>query len=192
MYLPPKQVHAWRAVLTDQESWADALRVVRQEYDGLWDEVRTALAQMAGELRLQKRELHSLAADMGAERLCAECRGACCRTGKYHFSVVDLLVFLSGGEEIVKPSFQADCCPYMGKECCQMEPSLRPFPCITFCCEELHALMAPDVAERLAVLEKGVRACYHWIEELFGRPLMKSLLIAYEGYLGNPARGMIR
>ena len=172
--------------------WAAAVSVVCREYGELCDNVRAELAGMVSALRLEKRELHSLTADIGAERYCADCGGACCRTGKYHFSVVDLLVFLSGGEEIVKPSFQADCCPYMGKEGCQMEPSLRPFPCITFCCEELHALMAPDVAERLAVLEKGVRACYHWIEELFGRPLMKSLLIAYEGYLGNPARGMIR
>jgi len=190
--LPSAQGHVWRGELTDQESWADALRVVRQEYGELRGDVRTALAEMTDELRREKREMHSLTADMGAERLCAACRGACCRTGKYHFSVVDLLVFLSGGEEIVKPSFQAGCCPFMGTEGCQMDPSLRPFPCITFCCEELHALMAPAVAHQLAVLEKAVRACYHRIEGLFGKPLMKSLLIAHEKYLGDPARGMIR
>lgn len=178
--------------MTDLEKWTEAVMVVRREYDELSEEARTDLAGMAHALGLEKLRLHSLTAEMGAERLCADCMGACCRSGKYHFSVVDLLVFLSSGKEVVLPSFQADCCPYMGKDGCQMEPSFRPFPCITFCCEELHALMAPEAAERLSALEKRVRTCYRQIESFFGKPLMKSLLISYEGYLSDPARGMIR
>jgi hypothetical protein len=177
--------------LTDQEKWADAVMVVRREYGELSEEARAALAGMAAALRLEKREFHSLTAGMGSERLCADCMGACCRSGKYHFSVVDLLVFLSGGEEIVKPSFQVGCCPYMGKDGCQMEPSFRPFPCITFHCEELLSLLAPEAAERLPVLEKGLRTRYGQIEKYFDKPLMKSMLIAYEDYLRDPARGLI-
>lgn len=178
--------------MTDQEMWVAAVSVVCREYGELDDDVRAALAGMVSALRLQKRQLHSLTAGLGAEEYCAECGGACCRTGKYHFSVVDLLAFLASGEEIVEPSFQGGCCPYMGEDGCQMEPSLRPLPCITFLCEGLSGLLAPEAAERLAGLENGLRTRYGLIEGLFGKPLMKSLLMAYEYYLRRQAGGMIK
>jgi len=177
--------------LTDQEMWAAAVSVVCREYGELGDDVRAVLAGMVSALRLEKRELHFLTAQVGAERYCAECGGACCRTGKYHFSVVDLLAFLASGEELVKPSFLDGSCPYMGEGGCRMEPSLRPFPCIIFLCEGLSGLLAPEAAERLAGLENGLRTRYGSIESLLGKPLMKSLFIAYENYLRKQAGRMI-
>lgn len=177
--------------MTDQEKWTDAVMVVRREYGELGGTVRNALSGMTDELRQEKREFHSLTAHMGAESYCAECMGACCRTGKYHFSVLDLLVFLSSGEDIVKPSFEGDCCPYMDDDGCQMEPSLRPFPCITFHCEELYNLLAPETAEQLSVLENKLRNRCALIEVLLGNPVMKSLFMAFERYLREPAVGII-
>lgn len=177
--------------MTDREMWDDAVKVVRREYGELGDAVRSALAGMSAALRHEKRSLHALTADRGAEGLCAACMGACCRSGKYHFSVADLLVFLASGEEVFEPSFQAGSCPYLGMDGCLMEPSLRPFPCISFCCEEIHAGIPSKDLERLSVLENGVRGCYRRIEDLFDKPLMKSLFISYEGYLRDPVRGII-
>jgi hypothetical protein len=105
--------------------------------------------------------------------------------------VVDLLAFLASGEEIVKPLFLDGWCPYMGEGGCQMEPALRPFPCITFLCEGLSGLLAPEAAERLAGLENGLRSHYGSIESLLGKPLKKSLFLAYEYYLRKQTGRMI-
>ena len=166
--------------MTDRETWNLAVAVVAGEYERLSAPQRAAVAEAAEAVKTCKKALHRIVEAVAAADICASCRGACCRTGKYHFTVVDLLVYLSDGRELFTPRFDQGACPYLGERGCLMEPAQRPYNCVTFNCEGVEQLLGPREKERLIRLELELRAHYTRFEELLGNRFMGGLLMNWE------------
>jgi hypothetical protein len=115
----------------------------------------------------QKRGMHALSAAVDPLSHCAECGGACCVRGKYHFTAADLLVYLVTREPLFSPQFDNGLCPYLVQERCLMAPEYRPFNCITFNCERIEDLLPPPAVARFYELERELRATYEAIRSLF-------------------------
>lgn len=177
--------------LTDQEMWDNAVAVVRREYTALSVGLKAEVGAMADLIRHKKEEIFSLTENKGAPEFCGNCGGACCARGKYHFTVVDLLVFFSGNVTLFTPSFHGGLCPYMGNGKCLMPPSFRPLTCIVFHCEPLENLLSSVELERMYALERGLRDHYAHLESLFGTRFTQGLLLNYSGYLHGRRRGIL-
>lgn len=166
--------------MTDRETWDQAVAVVAKGFEGLSPSRRAAAAKAVAATKACKNELHTIVAGVSAAEICASCGGECCRTGKYHFTVVDLLAYLADGKQLFTPRFGRQVCPYLGEEGCQMEPAYRPYNCVTFNCEQVEALLEPEALERLVCLERQLRGHYGTVEDLFGARLMGGLLMNCE------------
>ncbi|MRR06593.1 MAG: hypothetical protein EG828_06550 [Deltaproteobacteria bacterium] len=168
--------------MTDQELWDRAVALGRVEYQGLSESVKAQVQTIGAAMRQQKLEMYSLAGGAAVVATCADCGGLCCQKGKYHFSVIDLLMYLSTGKELITPLFRETPCPFLGTEGCLMAPEYRPFTCITFHCERLESLLAPADLEQISLLERGLRGLCRQLEELFGVRMMQGLLLRYARY----------
>ena len=98
-------------------------------------------------------------------------------SGKYHVTVVDLLVYLVDEKELFVPRFGRGVCPYLGSRGCQMAPAYRPLTCVIFNCELVEGLLDPLQKELLRDLEGELRGYYAGLEELFGRRFMGGVMM---------------
>lgn len=153
---------------------------MEEEYGRLPVSQRAVVAEATEAVKACKKALHRIVEAVAAADICASCRGACCRSGKYHFTVVDLLVYLSDGRELFTPRFDQGACPYLAERGCMMEPARRPYNCVTFNCDGVERLLEPREKERLVRLEQELRANYTRLEELFGNRFMGGLLMNWE------------
>jgi hypothetical protein len=168
--------------LTDQEMWERAVAIARVEYENLSDPLKRQVFEIGEAIRQVKFEMYALAGGAAIVETCSDCGGRCCEKGKYHFSVIDLLMYLSTGKELFLPTFRETPCPFLGKTGCLMEPAYRPFTCITFHCERLEILLPSAVLDRVCNLERSLRALCREMEALLGDRLMQGLLLNYERY----------
>ncbi|RII28957.1 MAG: hypothetical protein CXR31_03550 [Geobacter sp.] len=166
--------------MTDEELWRTGIDALAREYRALPSPLRERVAELAAQVKEAKLALHDCvtAVDIGA--ICADCRGECCARGKNHVTVIDLLVSLVEGRELVTPFFGHDICPYLGANGCLMAPPYRPFTCIIFNCDRVEGLMGKSEKERLYEAERRLRAVYGEFEKLFGKRFMAGLLIMSE------------
>lgn len=169
--------------MTDQEMWERAVAVAGGEYEHLSDPLKKQVLVIGESIRQVKREIYALAGGAAIIKTCVACGGLCCEKGKYHFSVIDLLMYLSSGKELFIPSFRETPCPFLGEEGCLMDPAYRPFTCITFHCERLEDLLSPADLERIHHLERSLRKLCQKLETLFGGRLMQGLLLSCARYL---------
>jgi hypothetical protein len=142
-------------------------------------QLRRRVGELATEIAAAKEAYQQLAASVDADAVCAECRGLCCGHGKHHFTVVDLLGYLSAGRELFTPLFTNPVCPYHTGCGCLMEPALRPLNCIIFLCDQLDELLAESAKRELGALEKELRRLYCCLESLLGNRFANGLLITY-------------
>ena len=166
--------------MTDRETWNLAVAAVAAEFALLLPSRKALLAELTESAKTCKKELHAVAEGVSVANICAACGGECCMTGKYHVTVVDLLVYLVEGKELFEPRFEQERCPFLGERGCLMEPACRPFNCVTFNCERVELLLEPQDMERLVRLEQALRALYGRFEELFGNRFMGGLLMNCE------------
>lgn len=157
-------------------AWGHGVTTVQREYEQQSVETRQRLRELATAIMTGKRNLAELSTVATAAAVCAACRGACCSRGKYHFSVVDLLVYLATGTELFVPDFSQNACPFLGDEACLMPPELRPFTCITFNCEQVEALLPSLEQSRFAEQVEQLRLLYAEVEALFRTRLSGGLL----------------
>jgi len=69
-----------------------------------------------------------------------------------------------------------------------MDPSFRPFPCITFNCERVEDLWEPERIEDFYRSERQLRALYGDLERLFAQCAGVARRIAVLGYDHNLER----
>jgi hypothetical protein len=169
--------------LTDQELWERAVSIARVEYEALPEPLKGQVLGIGEAIRQIKLEMYALAGGAAIVETCTECGGLCCEKGKYHFSVIDLLMYLSTGKELFSPTFRETPCPFLGETGCLMSPAYRPFTCITFHCERLEELLSSADLERICHQERSLRVLYREMEKLFGIRLMQGLLLSGERYL---------
>lgn len=177
--------------MTEREMWDGAVAVVRGEYQALSGPFKDRLRSIIRKIQLEKSEIYAIPAERGASRVCSGCGGRCCHGGKYHFSAIDLLVFLDTGKELFLPAFGETSCPYLGQGGCLMEPPYRPFACVSFHCERLEALLSMAEVERLYELERKLRGNYADIEALLGTRLTQGLTLGYARYREGKSAGIL-
>jgi hypothetical protein len=166
--------------MNDQQQWLAAVRAVADEFADLEPHVRAQVGELAGEIRSRKAQLHALVAEHDIAALCRECGGQCCALGRLHFTVVDLLAFLSAGEPLFTPEFAAPDCPYLRAEACLMTPAFRPYNCVSFICEQVEALLTSAELADFYHQEQVLRRLYRQMEALFGNRFMHGLLVNFE------------
>lgn len=169
--------------MTDHEKWEGALEAVRQEFSLLPPLLHTEIATCCTSIRSLKLELHEIAESAECADRCALCRGACCTAGKYHFTVIDLLAYLTCGRELFTPRFAEAVrdggCPYAGPCGCLMEPQFRPYTCITFICGEIEDRL-PSGSERFYHLAGELRSLYADLERIFQKRFISGLIMNYD------------
>jgi hypothetical protein len=166
--------------VTDRETWNLAVAIVTAEFAALPAARQALVVELAGVVKGVKEALHAVVEVVCAGEICALCGGACCMSGKYHVTVVDLLVCLAEGRQLFVPGFDQGRCPFLGARGCMMEPPYRPFNCVTFNCEQVECLVKPSEKERSVLLERDLRALYGRFEEEFGNRFMGGLLMNCE------------
>jgi hypothetical protein len=166
--------------VTDRNTWDLAVAAVTAEFAALPLEQQTLLAEMSEAVVVCKRELHAVVETVSAAGVCTACGGECCRTGKYHFTVVELLVHLVERKELFTPRFEQQFCPYLDERGCLMASAYRPFNCVIFNCEQLENQLTTAQKERLIRLERELRSLYAGFERLFGNRFMGGLLMNCE------------
>jgi hypothetical protein len=171
--------------MTDITTWHLAVDAVTEEFSRLSPSEKEPFSRLAEEVWHCKTALHAIVASADCGSICAACGGECCRTGKYHFTLVDLLVYLSRGEELFEPGFNRPLCPYLGPSGCIMAPGYRPYTCVTFNCDRVMVFLDPSDEERLARLERKLRDIYGRFEVLLGRRVLDGLLLDYEAAKGS-------
>ena len=171
--------------MTDQDTWNLAVAAVTEEFDRIPPSRRLLAAEGLKAVRACKLALHAVVDLVGAAEVCASCLGQCCRTGKYHVTVLDLLAYLVDGRELFIPRFGQNGCPYLGAHGCLMEPSLRPFNCITFNCDLVESLLDPQKKECLVRLELELRDCCRKVEDLCGLHVRGGLMMSQERTLSG-------
>lgn len=166
--------------MTDQQVWSAAVERVKADYLALPQALKQKLAELSAEIMLMKARHQAAASTAAADKVCADCKGLCCRFGKHHFTVVDLLVYLSAGKELFNPSFDNPVCPYHSGCGCLMEPSFRPFNCIIFICEQIETGLGRQDSEELEGIETSLRKIYGEFDQLLGNRFANGLLITFQ------------
>lgn len=164
----------------DFENWGIAINAARKEYALLPAAFQEKMGILLANIKRLKTALHELNKSVEGEAVCAICLGGCCGTGKYHFTVTDLLVYISDGKELFVPDFTGKHCPYLGEAGCFMEPGYRPFNCITFNCEQIEQLHGHSDIREFYDIERKLRIQYNAVEEIFGNKFEYGLLSNYE------------
>lgn len=163
------------------KQWHDGVREVTGSFSLLSEPALDRLRILCSLMMEQKGALQALAAQADAASQCAGCGGACCVAGKYHFTAVDLLVYLSTGEPLFAPLFDNGLCPYLAQDGCLIAPAYRPFNCITFNCELIEDLLSADQVSRFYQLERELRSNYAEIRSLFPANSMDGALLKGTG-----------
>jgi hypothetical protein len=146
--------------------WQEAVQRVNSWWEHTPAALRGELEMLGRRLMEQKRSLQGIVARVEASSHCAGCGGACCVTGRYHFTPVDLVAYLVAGEPLFQPLFANGLCPYLGEQGCLMAPQFRPFNCITFNCELIEDRLTPEELSGFYLLERELRLSYREIRSL--------------------------
>jgi hypothetical protein len=160
-----------------QKQWHDGVRRVGDAFTLLAEQDLEKVRALCLLMMQQKLALQEIVARVDAASHCAGCGGACCVAGKYHFTPVDLLVYLVTGEPLFAPLFDNGLCPYLGGTACLIATAYRPFNCITFNCELIEDLLSADEVARFYRLERELRANYAAIRAVFPGNSMQGALL---------------
>ena len=164
--------------MNDQQRWDRAVKAADSDYEHLTPETRLQLDALLGQIMRFKEDLVERTRAAGSASICRTCAGQCCRNGKYHVSVLDLLAYRSSGTEPVVPDFSAHpACPYSGESGCRMPPRFRPMTCVVFNCEPVEERMDQDGRTALYAEEKLLRDAIVRANRVSGRRLDRALLL---------------
>lgn len=170
--------------MTDREIWNEAVAAVRARYVHLPARQNDLVSELIRSVKKCKGDLCRASAGIGSAEICLACRGECCRTGKYHFTGIDLLAYLADAQDLFDPLFGQQACPYLGAGGCMMSPENRPFNCVIFNCDRVEAFFGHTERVRTAELERELRVLYQRFGECFGPDVTKGLLMAFEHSAG--------
>jgi len=178
-------INLYGETVTDQQLWSAAVERAKTDYHALPQALKLKLAELSAEIMNLKARHQAAVATAAANEACAACKGLCCKFGKHHFTVVDLLVYLSTDRELFNPSFHNPVCPYHSGCECLMDPSLRPFNCIIFICEKLETGLEKQICIELEEIEASLRRIYGEFDGLLGNRFANGLLITFQRTLDS-------
>ena len=160
-----------------ERQWREGVLQVSAGFAALREPEMERMRVLAHSMMARKEAMQALVASVDAASRCAGCGGACCVSGKYHFSAVDLLVYLVTGAPLFTPRFDNGLCPYLGDACCLIPPGYRPFNCITFNCDLIEDRFSRDELSRFYAMERELRLDYGEIRSLFPAKKMDGSLL---------------
>jgi len=172
------------ANLTEQR-WQGYLAQVTAEYEQLTPAEGSWIAAELNQIAALQQQLDELFRRGDGPAVCRRCRGACCDCGKNHFTLVNLLAFLSAKERPPVADFSLPC-PFLGPAGCRLEVSRRPFNCITFICEGILDPLGDAGYDAFHELEGQLRRCYLNFDQRYAGSSLRGLLIRGEGLAGRP------
>jgi len=173
--------------VTDDEKWRIGIAAVAEEFAALEQARQDAVVALVRQIMAIKGEIAACFSLVDGAAVCAKCGGECCRAGRYHFTVIDLLAYLVHQRQLFTPSFDSGACPFIGAAGCLMAPQFRPYNCVTFVCDRVELGMAPDLRQSFSSLCDRLLACYLEMEELLANRFRSGLLINCERYLDRKA-----
>jgi hypothetical protein len=157
--------------------WTRRVAEVSGLFRALPDRVRSELTPLAREIRRLKTDLQRIADEVSAGEICAQCGGECCRSGRYHVTVTDILVYSDAGVAPPDPPFTAGSCPYLSGAGCIFPPEYRPFNCITFNCDRIEGLLEPSVFDAFCSNVAALRAARQSFADLLAGATRLDILL---------------
>jgi hypothetical protein len=165
--------------------WRHCLTAVEGEYRSLDSPEQSWIVERLQRIAVLQQQLNELFENGGGPATCRRCLGACCDRGKNHFTLANLLAFLSAGERPPVPDFQRTC-PFLGDHGCLLDPVRRPFNCVTFICEQVLDPLGSEGSVRFQRLEQELRSLYLAFDERYTGSSLRGLLIRAERLDGRP------
>lgn len=161
----------------DFEAWTSAEAVARTQLQRVGPE----FSFLADRIMNLKAEILGLALSAGSGDICRACQGECCRFGRYHVTLLDLMLIELAGLKPPLPRFgEEGDCPYGNGSGCFFEPRLRPMTCVVFNCELIESRMKDGSRGRGALLEQQLRGAIAAADILAGMRLSRPALLATE------------
>lgn len=173
--------------MTDDEKWRIGIAAVTEEFAALEQTRQDAVVALVRRIMAIKEEIAACFSRVNGSAVCALCGGECCRAGRYHFTVIDLLAYLISQRQLFIPSFDSGACPFIGEAGCLMEPQFRPYNCVTFLCDRVELGMEPDLRQTCDILGGDLLDRYLEMEALLANRFRSGLLINCERYLDGKA-----
>lgn len=178
--------------MSNDELWHVSIETASREFAGLDQQLLERTAAIVSEMMTVKSRIAMLFDGVNGGEICRLCRGECCQSGSYHFTVTDLLAYLVTGDTLFAPRFDSGVCPYLGEGGCVMSPSFRPYNCVTFVCDRVDAGMTPEDRERFAELSAGLRDLYQRMEALFENRFFYGILNNGRRLVEGRSTGILR
>jgi hypothetical protein len=168
--------------VNDRTAWEQAISDAGTSYAALPAAIRDELERVIEEIMLLKQQLVEMVAAVGSGEICRTCGGECCRFGKYHVSVLDILAYLKRGERAVVPDFSsAPFCPYSDVSGCSMAPHYRPMTCVVFNCQLVEEQLTSSQKELFSRQEQELRGAIARAGRITGMRLDRALLLSCDG-----------
>lgn len=165
--------------VNDQAVWEQAVATASSSYTRLPTGIRAELDGVIAEVLLLKQQLVELVTSAGSVDICRTCGGECCRHGKYHVSVLDILAYLKNGSEPVIPDFSTNpACPYSAVSGCTMGPGYRPMTCVVFNCQKVEDQLTSAEQECFQGYEQKLRDAIKQTGHITGLRLGRPLLLS--------------
>ncbi|HPX62441.1 MAG TPA: hypothetical protein PLN25_11845, partial [Deltaproteobacteria bacterium] len=164
--------------MEDQQLWNRACTFAADVYGALSPDDRDKLAGLTNSIMQLKREMLSVTFAAGSGGVCRDCGGECCRYGRYHFSVLDMLACFSANVLPPVPRFEnlMDC-PFGTDSGCSLDPGFRPVTCVIFNCERIEELMGVDLKTGMQRSETLLREAVETASLLLGMRVSRPLLL---------------
>jgi hypothetical protein len=135
------------------------------------------LAHLLMLYRKAKETYAAIVAETDAASVCGECKGQCCRNGKYRITVFDVMARIAIEKPTAADFTQKPVCPYGTDSGCLMEPGLRPADCVLFICDAIYLKLSPQAELLLAQQESLLRGYVHDASCLTGEAMGTPLLL---------------
>jgi hypothetical protein len=165
--------------VNDQAAWEQAVVAARRCYTSLPQDVASQLDALTEDIMRLKKILVELVISSGSVDICRTCGGECCRFGKYHVSILDILAYLKCGNNIVVPDFSSNpACPYSNASGCTMAPAYRPVTCVVFNCQLVEDQLTLPQRETFLKTEQELREAISRASQTTGRRLDRPLLFS--------------
>ncbi|MBT1072076.1 hypothetical protein [Pelotalea chapellei] len=166
--------------MDDRQSWHKAQVSAWECYERLSADRREQLDCLMGRIMLLKEQLLNLALTAGSRLICRDCGGKCCLYGKYHVTVLDLIINRKHSAEPLAPDFSTyPFCPYGSADGCCFTPRLRPLTCVIFNCELLEDRLDEHARHQAAMCERELREACAEAEMIAESRLTRSALLSY-------------
>ena len=163
--------------MNDQAIWDQTVTAVSDRYAGLSPDIAPELDRLIEQIISLKQHLVELVLSAGSADICRNCNGECCRFGKYHVSVLDVMAYLKTGDTLVAPDFSNHpFCPYSNASGCTMTPGYRPMTCVVFNCQQVEDQLTACQRESLHGYERELRNAIARAGHITGMRLDRALL----------------